>query len=665
MEKRALGIDFGTSNSYFSEISGDIKPICADIKFQGDQSTVPTCVLYQKKEDTLEPLYFGQDAVDFWMDLLEDERDEYAFFSGFKPDIAHSSQAYEHTVAFFQCIREYFRKEGLDYFDLSAKREIVVGIPAKNLHGQEEKTRQAFAAVGLPNTILVPEPQGALFYHLFFDRQKITLEKAHQGVVVVDFGGGTLDVAYLQNGKVKDTWGNPLLGGRLFDDLFFQWFLEKQDNPDLLNEIKEDGNLEPLTHFTFRHLKEKFSQSWDRGNLSRFRSRITMGADYDYGIFKGISLEEFYEKARHYKMSSQLQKRLQVLDDPMIQAAEKGETIDLLEKIRSEILSPQLEGDVAIVILTGGGARWPFMKEIVQDIFPGADVFRSNDPEATISRGLGIRVFIDHRTETIAAQLRQNKEVLKDKLWGEILGVYENFIEKVGHKFTQDFFQAQVQPALVEWKQNGGSVKALKEKTKNLADSYFTNEAKQTIDHYIGLLDQEVRNKINRRIEIWLHENEVEHIEYLDMPVSFEKDVPAESGVDHILEDFFSFLSLGLTGFFGIIAGSIMGGAGTALLISGPIGWIIGFILGAVASFVTIANIEVEEFNIPAWVLKMIVSNDKIEETRKKFFQSICTKMSDSFAEVTPKMQEQLSLEVDVLVRNVEKSLSVVAIIKE
>ena len=44
--------------------------------------------------------------------------------------------------------------------------------------------------------------------------------------LVVDFGGGTCDFAFMYRGMVRNSWGDMELGGRLFDDLFFQWFIK-------------------------------------------------------------------------------------------------------------------------------------------------------------------------------------------------------------------------------------------------------------------------------------------------------------------------------------------------------------------------------------------------------------------------------------------------------
>ena len=56
---------------------------------------------------------------------------------------------------------------------------------------------------------------------------------------VVDFGGGTCDFAVMDGGRIVSAWGEPALGGRLFDDLFFQWFLD--ENPKMLDALRKDG----------------------------------------------------------------------------------------------------------------------------------------------------------------------------------------------------------------------------------------------------------------------------------------------------------------------------------------------------------------------------------------------------------------------------------------
>ena len=70
-----------------------------------------------------------------------------------------------------------------------------------------------------------PEPLGALAFHLAHG--DLTLEEARKGIVVIDFGGGTLDVAVVDAKGLREPWGDTSLGGRLFDDLFYQWLADQ------------------------------------------------------------------------------------------------------------------------------------------------------------------------------------------------------------------------------------------------------------------------------------------------------------------------------------------------------------------------------------------------------------------------------------------------------
>ncbi len=71
----------------------------------------------------------------------------------------------------------------------------------------------------------VDEPKGAIYFRL--QRKDVTPTEALKGALVVYFGGGTCDFALLVRGEVVHSWGDMHLGGRLFDDLFYQWFIEQ------------------------------------------------------------------------------------------------------------------------------------------------------------------------------------------------------------------------------------------------------------------------------------------------------------------------------------------------------------------------------------------------------------------------------------------------------
>ena len=82
---------------------------------------------------------------------------------------------------------------------------------------------------------------------------------AARGVLTVDFGGGTCDLAVLRRADVVGRHGGMLYGGRLFDDLFYQLLLRR--NPHLEAQLQREGNSYYVHWVACRRAKEEFSSS--------------------------------------------------------------------------------------------------------------------------------------------------------------------------------------------------------------------------------------------------------------------------------------------------------------------------------------------------------------------------------------------------------------------
>ena len=122
------------------------------------------------------------------------------------------------------------------------------------------------------------EPEGALWFHL--NRKDIGLDQASDGALVIDFGGGTCDFAYMCRSKVQHAWGDMQFGGRLFDDLFFRWFLDK--NPDVLARLCANNDEYFVHWYLCREAKEHFSKTMDQNRYRAANKKIG-----DYGTRSG------------------------------------------------------------------------------------------------------------------------------------------------------------------------------------------------------------------------------------------------------------------------------------------------------------------------------------------------------------------------------------------
>ncbi len=268
-----VGIDFGTSNSHFAYCNTDgalaAEPICLD----GNEKSVHTCVLWKEPGlDDSDVVTFGSEAVQEWSNREPAERKGFRFAAGFKPDIVVSDRARLDARGFLRKAYLTIREKGvLRAIGRDEGMPVVVGVPAEIGPEHRRITAQLAEEAGFGPVTCIEEPLGALAYHLA--NNDVSAAEAHRGVVVVNFGGGTLDVALMDQHGLRDPWGDPTLGGRLFDDLFFQWLLDQNPGKEI-----DPGDVMFVWQLICRQMKEEFSQRWAKmGPTQDFRKRLLIG----------------------------------------------------------------------------------------------------------------------------------------------------------------------------------------------------------------------------------------------------------------------------------------------------------------------------------------------------------------------------------------------------
>jgi hypothetical protein len=107
---------------------------------------------------------------------------------------------------------------------------------------------------------------------------------------LVDFGGGTCDFALVVRGEILHSWGDIHLGGRLFDDLFYQWFIEQ--NPEAIAAMRRERAKFFVLAVRCREVKEKFSLAMALDPTTVYRK--TLG---EYGHRKDVTWDSFLARA--------------------------------------------------------------------------------------------------------------------------------------------------------------------------------------------------------------------------------------------------------------------------------------------------------------------------------------------------------------------------------
>src|SRR6056297_2018339 len=234
--RHIFGLDFGTSNTHMSiSTAAEAVPIVDDVKLASNAS-VPSVILYDER--SFEVLGFGQPALEEWYSMSSSQRKKYTLGTGFKQRLAFNKRAETETELFMEALFSNLEKQKIfEVKNFMNNTEMACGVPSKTIESHTQKISTILSKLIGRTPVLIEEPLGALFYHLL--RKDITKEDGRGGVLVIDFGGGTLDLAYIKNFKIQKVWGSPVIGGVLFDDLFYNMFLEQ--NPGMKSAVETDG----------------------------------------------------------------------------------------------------------------------------------------------------------------------------------------------------------------------------------------------------------------------------------------------------------------------------------------------------------------------------------------------------------------------------------------
>ncbi|MFL5253727.1 MAG: Hsp70 family protein [Rhodopila sp.] len=499
-----LGIDFGTSNTHvaYCNDQGDGALTAVAIKIAGKSPTA-TCVLWGTASDGSEIVEaFGTVAMETWSQYDHEEQAGRRIACGFKPDIARSERARIDARAFLAKVCQAV----IDVQPAAVRAgQTIIGVPAEISQEHRDRTREIVRAAGFAEAVCVDEPLGALAYHL--TNGSITPSEAHIGIVVVDFGGGTLDLALVTAEQgLRAPWGDPALGGRLFDDLFYQWIQDQNGE----FEVSEREAL-AVWQQECREMKESFSRRWAMigDGMNDFRFRIDVGDGRR--TLRNASVAEFLERARAYRPSPLAVNYFQRFGFPGPLA--NGKPIDLLAWIRRTMQREGAGGPLkerfSKVVLTGGSSEWPFMRGIAAEVFgvnPETGILRSDDPEATVGSGLALYNALRARHRARREELIAAPAAAEDVAQA-VTTRLEHFAEDVATA-TIDATMPRIEAAFKAWYQRGGSLKDVEAEVTAICEA-FEPEATALIEESWRSLDADLLRVLRDNLRDFLRAHEI------------------------------------------------------------------------------------------------------------------------------------------------------------
>ena len=342
--KKKIGIDLGTTNSLpsvFDELSGRAEVL---VSRNGSRMT-PSAVNIDDEGRYVIGNIARQNAL-----LYPDQTIE-----NFKRLMGKTKSAFTvggrtYSPQFLSALVLMSMKKDIEAYLNKEDFDVVITVPAYFDSDACQATKEAGVMAGLSVLDIIHEPVAAV-YHYASDT-----DLENQIILVVDLGGGTLDVAVVRITKdeivelVID--GCAQLGGIDFDEALCNYIRET---------YLQGKTMEPDDEQEFLVSVEKAKRILSEKSETRFVVRTCQGRE-----MIRITREEFEACTRHLM----------------------GKIEEVLKRVRKEM---QGKESIDRIFLVGGATRMPQIEKLLkqQDLFPKAEL-SARDQDEAVARGAAV-----------------------------------------------------------------------------------------------------------------------------------------------------------------------------------------------------------------------------------------------------------------------------------
>lgn len=517
-----LGMDLGTSNTYLFSCRADSasRPEAVVVPGVSDAAgSMATAVLYEDGR----PILIGNMA----------ESEQYAnalpgrvLRSQFKPEIAHGDAEAMRWMTDFLRLLGQALPEGAP----KPGTLLYVGIPSLTREDFSLNLGRCFADAGWPAPVFVRESDAALISCL--QSGALDIDDLERRAVILDFGGGTCDFTVLDGVDALANGGDPLYGGRLFDDLIFQVFCRR--TPELAPGLAGSAYAYFFHWIECKTEKERFSTAMTpeepvcapdaperpEGVSLHAVWYDAAGARRDAWVH-GYTREDFIRDAENYAASPEMLAMLRQyqgrggLSRPARDLLE-GRSIGLVSWLRELLGTLEGRREVGRILLTGGSSRWFFVRDMAKELFPAAACAMSRRTYEDIAYGLALY-------PVLAASRARVEQLLKEKLGAfaaEAALAARALVEKSGralaHRCTERIVARDIMPALEAAQGKGATVAALESAfERNIREDTVLLDI---VREKSAALHAELQRELSRRFRAWLRENGVLLVPRFEVP---------------------------------------------------------------------------------------------------------------------------------------------------
>lgn len=432
-----------------------------------------------------------------------------------------------------------------------------------------------------------------------------------KGAVVFDMGSSTLDFTYMtSNSKLIDHGYD--CGASFIEKTIFKNC--EKDSPAIQRFETKYEKLTPFLLFEARKVKEQ------------------VYFDTNLKVKKTINFEDFIDDEEFEDERFKMVFQPGDLDSLLEQVGYIKEIEDAAyDFVNNHIHNASVYG----VFLTGGASRMDFIKPLVSKCWnvPESQIYRDQDPSLTISQGVAEVARMDLRTEGMDAGLEdainqlQNSDTIYNAFTEKLSNaLFEKVTDDVANVIVyfrdaeEDYSLSDLQTAISETAQDSindivPNIPAFMQESVYESTSEIQQKVESIIAHYSN-------QGINISIpSLSLNNFKVGNISINGIINSISDQIASES-----------------SNWAGAIGGAAVGGA-IALILGGPLAWIIGG--AAFLGQLFLGKSEEEK-------KKEAMTKDLNKEARGKVFESIAEKWEDIQSGIDRSINQSISRNAEI-----------------
>lgn len=359
----SIGIDFGSSNTSASWLNP--KSGCPEaILFSNDQVKLPSLLLATKNGFLVGNQAFsyleeiGKLPVEQRFEMMENfvpclksllEDDSREFF--YDKDYSHQELL---RIFVEEVIKQCKNHCGIEYVIDS----VTFTHPVEFSQHAINVIRGAFENIGLVVEKSLTEPESAVLGYMINHNIK-----NNEGILVFDFGGGTIDVAFVKNydGNIKVATppkGSSHCGGNDIDFLIYEHF-RNRIKKELGYDITQQGMIDNTVINCCRKLKEQFSGVNDYYEIPSLLIIKGKVHTYKFGLSRDAFCNIIYPKVQ--------------------------EAIDVAKQVVIDVKSGGYQIDR--ILLIGGSSRLTLVQDLLSELIDNALVDNFGEKDIAVALG--------------------------------------------------------------------------------------------------------------------------------------------------------------------------------------------------------------------------------------------------------------------------------------